>query len=88
MGDSNNASVKNLDLPSVDIPNHTRFKGIQSEVKERPDLQVASVVISGGRGVGSAENFEILYQLADKLGASVGASRDAVDAGYVPNDMQ
>ena len=88
MGDSNNASVKNLDLPSVDIPNHTRFKGIQSEVKERPDLQVASVVISGGRGVGSAENFEILYQLADKLGASVGASRAAVDAGYVPNDMQ
>ena len=88
VGDSNNASVKILDLPSVDIPNHTRFKGIQSEVKERPDLQVASVVISGGRGVGSAENFEILYQLADKLGASVGASRAAVDAGYVPNDMQ
>jgi len=88
VGDSNNASVKNLDLPSVDIPTHSRFKGIQSEAKERPDLQVASVVISGGRGVGSAENFEILYKLADKLGASVGASRAAVDAGYVPNDMQ
>ncbi len=85
---SNHASITDIDLPSIDIPTHTRFKGIESEIKERPDLQVASIVISGGRGVGSAENFDILYQLADKLGASVGASRAAVDAGYVANDMQ
>jgi electron transfer flavoprotein alpha subunit len=88
VGSSNSASITDMDLPSIDIPTHTRFKGIESEIKERPDLQVASIVISGGRGVGSAENFDILYQLADKLGASVGASRAAVDAGYVPNDMQ
>jgi Electron transfer flavoprotein, alpha subunit len=75
-------------MPTVEIPSHTKYGGVQSEKTERPDLQVASTVISGGRGVGSAENFELLYELADKLGASVGASRAAVDAGFVPNDMQ
>jgi electron transfer flavoprotein alpha subunit len=74
--------------PDAELPSHTRFVELQSGGGDRPDLQAANVVLSGGRGVGSAENFDILYALADKLGAGVGASRAAVDAGYVPNEMQ
>jgi electron transfer flavoprotein alpha subunit len=85
---NNQATIKNIELPEIELPSHTRFLRIESEATERPDLQAASVVVSGGRAFGSSENFELLYSLADKLGAAVGASRAAVDAGYVPNDMQ
>ncbi|MDE2092061.1 MAG: FAD-binding protein, partial [Gammaproteobacteria bacterium] len=70
------------------LPSHTRFVGLKAEKSDRPDLQSAPRVVSGGRGVGSKENFAIIYKFADKLGAAVGASRAAVDAGYVPNDLQ
>ncbi|TWI14250.1 electron transfer flavoprotein subunit alpha/FixB family protein [Aerolutibacter ruishenii] len=70
------------------LPAHTRYVGLAAGKSDRPDLQSAKRVVSGGRGVGSAENFRIIYDLADKLGAAVGASRAAVDAGYVPNELQ
>jgi electron transfer flavoprotein alpha subunit len=74
--------------PTVPLPTHTRFVELRAGGGDRPDLQTARMVVSGGRGVGSADNFAILYRLADKLGAAVGASRAAVDAGFVPNELQ
>jgi electron transfer flavoprotein alpha subunit len=69
-------------------PSHTRFVSISASQNDRPDLQSARRVISGGRAFGSAENFQQLYALADALGAAVGASRAAVDAGYAANELQ
>ena len=79
-----------VETTSVDatLPTHTRYVGLAAGKSDRPDLQSARRVVSGGRGVGSKENFEVIYKLADKLGAAVGASRAAVDAGYVPNELQ
>ncbi len=70
------------------LPAHTRFVSLNAANSDRPDLQSASRVVSGGRALGSAENFKLIYALADRIGAAVGASRAAVDAGYVPSDMQ
>lgn len=66
----------------------TQFISEELAKSDRPELTSAKLIVSGGRGVGSKENFAIIYQLADKIGAAVGASRAAVDAGYVPNDLQ
>lgn len=83
----NSAPVRPVET-SASVPGHTRFIELRSGKSDRPDLQTARLVVSGGRGVGSAENFALLYQFAGRLGAGVGASRAAVDAGFVPNDMQ
>jgi electron transfer flavoprotein alpha subunit len=81
------AAVESTSL-SVALPSHTRYLGAKTGSTDRPDLQTAKRVVSGGRALGSAENFKLLFSLADKIGAAVGASRAAVDAGYAANEMQ
>jgi electron transfer flavoprotein alpha subunit len=82
-----NASVESTTTNAA-LPTHTRYVGAKSGSTDRPDLQTAARVVSGGRALGSAENFKLLFSFADKIGAAVGASRAAVDAGYAPNEMQ
>ena len=81
------ATIETISVEAT-LPTHTRFISLAAGKSDRPDLQSAKRVVSGGRGVGSEENFKIVYDFADKLGAAVGASRAAVDAGYCPNEMQ
>jgi electron transfer flavoprotein alpha subunit len=81
-----NAAVEKI--PAAADPGLSKFIGEQLSKSERPELTAAKIVISGGRGLGSAENFKLLDAIADKLHAAVGASRAAVDAGFVPNEYQ
>ena len=85
-GEGGSASIESLD--SAHNPQTSSFESEEMAESDRPELTAAGIVISGGRGMGNGENFDILYNIADKLGAAVGASRAAVDAGFVPNDMQ
>jgi electron transfer flavoprotein alpha subunit len=87
VGQGGTAAVETATV-SASLPTHTRYVKLEAQKSERPDLQSANKVVSGGRALGSSENFKVIYALADKIGAGVGASRAAVDSGYVPNDMQ
>jgi electron transfer flavoprotein alpha subunit len=85
-GEGGNASIESVDAAAD--AGLSEFVSDELTVSTRPELTAADIIVSGGRGVGSSENFAIIEALADKLGAAVGASRAAVDAGYVPNDYQ
>jgi electron transfer flavoprotein alpha subunit len=85
-GDGGSAAIEELSLP---IPEQkSNFISLQESQSERPELTTADRIVSGGRGLGSKENFALIEQLADKLDAAVGASRAAVDAGFISNDYQ
>lgn len=82
-----NGEVVSLD-GAAHISSKAKFESQELSVSERPELTAAKIIISGGRGMASGDNFHLLEDIADKLGAAVGASRAAVDAGFVPNDYQ
>ncbi|MDA9561354.1 FAD-binding protein [Gammaproteobacteria bacterium] len=84
--DNNDTPVESID--AVDASNISEFISEEIAKSDRPELTAANIVISGGRGMQSGDNFHLLDSIADKLGAAVGASRAAVDAGFVPNDYQ
>ena len=84
--DGGSASIEELSLTMPE--SHSTFVSLQESQSERPELTTAARIISGGRGLGSKENFALIDQLADKLDAAVGASRAAVDAGFISNDYQ
>ena len=86
VGEGGSATVENIAV--IADTGLSRFVSRDIAKSDRPELQGAKVVVSGGRGMGSAENFKLLEPLADKLNAAMGASRAAVDAGYAPNDWQ
>jgi electron transfer flavoprotein alpha subunit len=85
-GEGGSAAVEKI--AAATDPGTAKFAGEALSKSERPELTSAKIVISGGRGLGSAENFKLIEKVADRLHAAVGASRAAVDAGYVPNDYQ
>jgi electron transfer flavoprotein alpha subunit len=86
VGDGGSASVETIDAPEPAAS--SKFVSEELSKSDRPELASAKIVISGGRGMGNGENFAIIEKVADKLNAAVGASRAAVDAGFVPNDYQ
>ncbi len=85
-GDGGNAAIETI-AAGTD-PGTAKFAGEALSKSERPELTSAKIVVSGGRGLGSGENFKLIEKVADRLNAAIGASRAAVDAGYVPNDYQ
>ena len=84
----NNSGIEVVDINDEGSSGISKFVGEELAQSDRPELTAANIVISGGRGMQSGDNFHLLDSIADKLGAAVGASRAAVDAGFVPNDYQ